>query len=71
MFEDWVVVTCGVIVVIIVAAVALLQLRKAERRMHENTHKLRVYSDLLNAITDLNLSAGIPTRWILPRRTWP
>ena len=58
MFEDWVVVTCGVIVVIIVAAVALLQLRRAERRMHENTHKLRVYSDLLNAITDLNLSAG-------------
>jgi hypothetical protein len=58
MFEDWVVVTCGVIVVIIVAAVALLQLRRAERRMHENTHKLRVYSDLLNAITDLNLSTG-------------
>jgi hypothetical protein len=58
MFEDWVVVTCGVIVVIIVAAVALLQLRKAEQRMHENTHKLRVYSDLLNAITELNLAGG-------------
>jgi len=58
MVEDWVVVTCGVIVVIIVAAVALLQLRRAERRMHENTHKLRVYTDLLNAITDLNLSTG-------------
>jgi len=58
MFEDWVVVTCGVVVVIIVAAVALLQLRRAERRMHENTHKLRVYTDLLNAITDLNLSTG-------------
>ena len=58
MFEDWVVVTCGVVVVIIVAAVALLQLRKAEQRMHENTHKLRVYSDLLNAITELNLAGG-------------
>ena len=58
MFEDWVVVTCGVVVVIIVAAVALLQLRRAERQMHENTHKLRVYTDLLNAITDLNLSTG-------------
>jgi len=56
--EDWIVVTCGVVVVIIVAAIALLQLRGAERRMHENTHKLRVYTDLLNAITELNLSGG-------------
>ena len=58
MIEDWIVVTCGVVVVIIVAAVAVLQLRGAERRMHENTHKLRVYTDLLNAITELNLSGG-------------
>jgi len=68
MSEDWVVVTCGVIVVIIVAAVALLQLRKAERRMHENTHKLRVYSDLLNAITDLNLSAGDPYKMDIAKK---
>ena len=58
MIEDWIVVTCGVVVVIIAAAIALLQLRGAERRMHENTHKLRVYTDLLNAITELNLSGG-------------
>ena len=58
MIEDWIVVTCGVVVVIIVAAIALLQLRGAERRMHENTHKLRVYTDLLNAITELNLAGG-------------
>lgn len=58
MFEYWVVVTCGVVAVIIITAVAVLHLRKAERRMHENTYKLRVYTDLLNAITDLNLSAG-------------
>ena len=58
MVEDWIVVTCGVVVVIIIAAVAVLQLRGAERRMHENTHKLRVYTDLLNAITELNLSGG-------------
>ena len=60
MFEDWLVVTCGVVVVIIVATLALLQLRRAERRMHENTHKLRVYSDLLNAVTELNLSGSDP-----------
>jgi hypothetical protein len=58
MFEDWLVITCGVVVVIIVALAALLQLRNAERRMHENTHKLRVYTDLLNAITELNLAGG-------------
>jgi hypothetical protein len=58
MIEDWIVVTSGVVVVIIVAAAAMLQLRRAERRMHENTHKLRVYTDLLNAITELNLSGG-------------
>ena len=58
MFEDWIVVICGVIVVIIVAVITLLQLRGAERRVHENTHKLRVYTDLLNAITELNLAGG-------------
>jgi hypothetical protein len=58
MSEDWIVVTCGLVAVIIVAAIAVLQLRGAERRMHENTHKLRVYTDLLNAITELNLSGG-------------
>jgi hypothetical protein len=60
MLEDTIVVTCGIVGVIIIAAVALLQLRGAERRMHENTHKLRVYTDLLNAITELNLSGGDP-----------
>ena len=58
MIEDWIVVTCGVVVVIIAAVIALLQLRGAERRMHENTHKLRVYTELLNAITELNLAGG-------------
>src|SRR5512145_2346530 len=58
MSEDWIVVIGGVVVVIIVCTAAVLHLRKAERRMHENTHKLRVYSDLLNAITELNLAGG-------------
>jgi hypothetical protein len=58
MIEDWIVVTCGVVVIIIIAVLAMLQLRRAERRMYENTRKLRVYTDLLNAITELNLSVG-------------
>jgi hypothetical protein len=68
MFEDWIVVTSGVVVVIIVAAAALLQLRKAERRMHENTHKLRVYTDLLNAVTELNLAGADPYRMELAKK---
>ncbi|HSA37570.1 MAG TPA: hypothetical protein P5013_01605 [Methanoregula sp.] len=58
MFEDWIVVSCAVVIIIIVAAVTLLQLRGADRRMHENSYKIRIYSDLLNAITDLNLAGG-------------
>jgi hypothetical protein len=58
MFEDWLVVTCGVVIVVIALAITLLQLRSAERRTHENTHKLKVYTDLLNAITELNLAGG-------------
>ena len=42
----------------IVFAITFLKLRNAERRMHESTHKLRVYTDLLNAITELNLAKG-------------
>ncbi len=58
MIEDWIVVTCGVVVIVIIAVVGMLQLRRAEHRMHENVYKLRIYTDLLNAITELNLSGG-------------
>lgn len=60
MLEDWLVITGGVIVIIVVVLAAVLQLRNAERRMQENTHKLRVYTDLLNAITELNLAGDDP-----------
>jgi len=43
-------------IIVVAAAAALILLRRAEMRMQENIHKLRVYTDLLNAITDLNLS---------------
>jgi hypothetical protein len=58
MFEDWIVITCGVVVIVLALAIIFYKLRTAERRMHENTHKLRVYTDLLNAITELNLAGG-------------
>jgi hypothetical protein len=58
MLEDWIVVTGGVVVISIVIIIALFNLRKTERRMNESTYKLRVYTDLLNSITELNLATG-------------
>lgn len=58
MIEDWIVWMGGVVAIVIVFAVAFLKLRSAERRVHESTHKLKVYTDLLNAITELNLAKG-------------
>jgi len=60
MIEDWIVVTSGVVAIIFVVMVAFLKLRSAERRMHESSYKLKVYTDLLNAITELNLAGGDP-----------
>ena len=60
MTEDWIVVICGVIVIVVAVAIAVWKFREAERRSHESTHKLKVYTELLNAITELNLSGGDP-----------
>jgi cytochrome c-type biogenesis protein CcmH/NrfG len=67
MIEDWIVVTCGVVIIVIILAITVFKLKTTERRMVENTHKLRVYTDLLNAITELN-PEGIPTRWTSQKR---
>ena len=55
---DVFVITCGTVIVIVILAVSFLKLRSAERRMHESSYKLRVYTDLLNAVTKINLSGG-------------
>ncbi|MFA5222275.1 MAG: hypothetical protein WC391_08325, partial [Methanoregula sp.] len=60
MIEDWIVATCGVVIVVLIVAVSLLRLRSTERRMHESTYKLKAYTDLLNSITEINL-AGTDT----------
>jgi hypothetical protein len=44
------------------------KLRESERRSHESTHKLRVYSDLLNAITELNLAGGDPYKMDIAKK---
>jgi hypothetical protein len=58
MIEDWIVIACGVVAIVLILAITFYKLRTAERRIIENTHKLRVYTDLLNAITELNLAVG-------------
>jgi hypothetical protein len=60
MIEDWLVVTGGVVIVVVAVSFTVLNLRSAERRMHESTYKLKAYTDLLNAITEINL-AGTDT----------
>jgi hypothetical protein len=56
--SDVFVISCGVIIVIAVLAVTFLRLRSAERWMHESSYKLRVYTDLLNAVTEINLAGN-------------
>ena len=68
MIEDWIVVTCGVVAVIVVIMVAFLKLRSAERRMHESSYKLKVYTDLLNSITELNLAVGDPYKMDIAKK---
>ena len=58
MLEDTIVITAGLVAVIIILASVLWKLRSAERMMHDSTTKLKVYTDLLNAITELNLAGG-------------
>ncbi len=41
-------------------AAAVLKLRRTERTAIETSYKLKVYTDLLNAITELNLASGDP-----------
>ncbi len=56
--SDIFVISCGVIIVIVVIALTFIRLCSAERRMHESSYKLRVYTDLLNAVTEINLAGS-------------
>jgi hypothetical protein len=58
MLEDWIVVTCGVIVVVSVFCYTLIVIRKHERKLVESRYKMQVYSDLLHAVTELNLAGN-------------
>jgi hypothetical protein len=68
MLEDWIVVTCGVVTIVVIITITLFSLRNAEHRMHESAHKLKVYTDLLNSITELNLATGDPYKMDIAKK---
>jgi hypothetical protein len=69
MIEDWIVATCGVVIVVLILAASLLKLRSAERRMHDNTYKLKAYTDLLNAVTEINLAGTDPYKLDIAKKS--
>jgi hypothetical protein len=58
MLEDWIVVTCGVIIVICAFCITLVMLRRQEQQMFDSRYKMQVYSELLHAVTELNLAGS-------------
>ncbi len=54
MLEDWIVVTIGVVVIIVAICGTYLLLSRREMEMVRNRHKLAIYEELFQAITELN-----------------
>jgi len=55
---DVLIIICGIVIAIAIVSAAFMKLRAAERRMHESSYKLKAYTDLLNAVTEINLAYG-------------
>jgi hypothetical protein len=56
MSEDWIVVACGIIVVVVAFCLTLIIIRREQRHLIESKYKMLVYSELLHAVTELNLA---------------
>ena len=56
--SDATIFSCGIVITVAIIAFVYFRLRAAERRIHENSYKLKVYTDLLNAVTEINLAYG-------------
>ncbi|MCX6692838.1 MAG: hypothetical protein NTW33_12545 [Methanoregula sp.] len=56
MFEDWIVGACGIIVVVVAFCLTLIIIRREQRHLIESKYKMLVYSELLHAVTELNLA---------------
>jgi hypothetical protein len=55
---DVLIIICGIVIAVAIVSAAFMKLRTAERRMHESSYKLKAYTDLLNAVTEINLAYG-------------
>jgi hypothetical protein len=58
MLEYWIVVTIGIIVVIAALCATYLYAESRELRMVRSRYRLKVYEELLHAVTDLNVSGA-------------
>ncbi|MCG7854379.1 MAG: hypothetical protein MIO88_00845 [Methanoregulaceae archaeon] len=56
MLEYWIVVTIGVIVVVAALCMTYLYAESRELRLVRSRYRLKVYEELFNAITDLNVA---------------
>jgi hypothetical protein len=56
MSEDWIVVACGIIIVVVAVCLTLIIIRREQRHLIESKYKMLVYSELLHAVTELNLA---------------
>lgn len=56
MSEDWIVGVCGIIVVVVAVCLTLIIIRREQRHLIESKYKMLVYSELLHAVTELNLA---------------
>lgn len=68
MIEEWIVVTTGVIIVICAFCITLIVVRNQENRRMQNRYKMRIYSDLLHAVTELNLAGADPYKIDIAKR---
>ncbi|MDD1711060.1 MAG: hypothetical protein LUQ37_09160 [Methanoregulaceae archaeon] len=58
MLEYWIVVTIGVIVVICALCITYLYADNQELRLVRSRYQLKVYEELLHAVTDLNVAGS-------------
>ena len=58
MLEYWIVVTIGVIVVVSALCITYLYAENRELRLVRSRYRLKVYEELLHAVTDLNIAGA-------------
>ena len=56
MADEWIMVMSGVVVIVVAFSLALMIIQREERRSIGSKYKMLVYSELLHAVTELNLA---------------